>query len=118
MILQDRKDLQTYLMHDTNFKNWKWKTKTTLWNVLCKIFMIAFNISNINLTCEINMDGITLKPIKYEFNDGIQNHKRNDKKLHIFELLIKQLIMLHILEGTLGNGKTFFIKYSTQYFQM
>jgi len=80
--------------------------------------MIAFNISNINLTCEINMDEITLKPIRYEFNDEIQNHKPNDKKLHIFELLIKQLILLHILEGTLGNGKTFFIKYLTQYFQM
>jgi len=80
--------------------------------------MIAFNISNINLTCEINMDEITLKPIRYEFNDEIQNHKCNDKKLHIFELLIKQLILLHILDGTLGNGKTFFLKYLTQYLQM
>jgi hypothetical protein len=38
--------------------------------------------------------------------------------MHIFELLIKQPIMLHILEGTLGNGKKRFIKYFTQYFQM
>ncbi len=81
---------------------------------------MAFNISNINLTCEINMDEITLKPIKYEFNDEIKNHKLNDKGLHIFEFLIKQPIMWkeHISEGTLENGKTFFIKYFTHYFQM
>ncbi len=80
--------------------------------------MIAFNISNIYLTCEMNMDEITLKPVKYEFNDEIQNHKLNDKKSHIFQLLIKQPIMLHISKGTLGNGKTFLIKYFTQYFHM
>jgi hypothetical protein len=58
--------------------------------------MTTLNILNINLTFEINMDEITLKLVEYEFNDEIQNHKLNDKKLHIFELLIKQLIILHI----------------------
>ncbi len=94
------------------------KDKDNFMKCLCKIFMIAFNISNIKLTCEININEITLKPIKYEFNDEIKNHKLNDKKLHIFELLIKQPIMLHILEGTIGNGKTFLIKSFTQYFHM
>jgi hypothetical protein len=36
--------------------------------------------------------------------------------LQIFELLIKQPIRLHILEGTHGNGKSIFIKCFTQYF--
>jgi type II secretory ATPase GspE/PulE/Tfp pilus assembly ATPase PilB-like protein len=52
------------------------------------------------------------------FNDEIQNHTFNDEQLQIFELLIKQPIRLHILEGTHGNGKTIFIKYFTQYLHM
>jgi len=55
---------------------------------------------------------------KYEFNDEIQNHTLNDEQLQIFELLIKQRIRLHILEGTFGSGKTIFIKYFTQYLHM
>jgi len=53
----------------------------------------TFQNENIKLTCEANMDEITLKPIKnkkYEFNDEIQNHTLNDEQLQIFELLIKQ----------------------------
>jgi hypothetical protein len=77
----------------------------------------TFQIENIKLTCETSMDETTLKPIKnkkYEFNDEIQNHTFNDEQLQNFELLIKQPIGLHILEGTFGSGIYIYI-YITQY---
>ncbi len=51
-----------------------------------------------------------LKCIKYvelDFKDEIQDEILNNEQLKIFELLIKQSIGLHILEGTPRSGKTF-----------
>ncbi len=59
-----------------------------------------------------------IKYVEHDFKDEIQDYTINNEQLKVFELLIKQSTSLHILEGTLGSGRTFLIKYLTQYFQM
>jgi type II secretory ATPase GspE/PulE/Tfp pilus assembly ATPase PilB-like protein len=59
-----------------------------------------------------------IKYVEHDFKDEIQDYTFNNEQLKVFELLIKQSTSLHILEGTLGSGKIFLIKYLTQYSQM
>jgi hypothetical protein len=80
----------------------------------------TLKIENIKFTYETNMNEDVLKCIKYvelDFKDEIQDEILNNEQLKIFELLIKQSIGLHILEGTPRSGKTFLIKCFTQYFK-
>ncbi len=56
-----------------------------------------------------------IKYVEHAFKDEIQDEILNNEKLKRFEFLIKQSIGLHILKGTPGSGKTFLIKYFTQY---
>ncbi len=56
--------------------------------------------------------------VEHDFKHEIQDYTFNNEQLKVFELLIKQSTSLHILEGTLGSGKAFLIKYLTRYFQM
>ncbi len=81
-------------------------------------FHLTLKIENIKFTYETNMNEDVLKCIKYvehAFKDEIQDEILNNEKLKRFEFLIKQSIGLHILKGTPGSGKTFLIKYFTQY---
>jgi hypothetical protein len=46
--------------------------------------------------------------IQHDFKDEIYNYVLNCDQLKMLNILIKQLVRLQILEGTLGSGKTFF----------
>jgi ABC-type polar amino acid transport system ATPase subunit len=74
----------------------------------------------IMFTCETHVNEDTSNIIKYiqhQFKYEIQNFVFNEGQLKIFYILINKTKELHVLEGILGSGKTFFVKYLTHYFQ-
>jgi ABC-type polar amino acid transport system ATPase subunit len=74
----------------------------------------------IMFTCETHVNEDTSNIIKYiqhQFKYEIQNFVFNEGQLKIFDILINETKELHVLEGILGSGKTFFVKYITHYFQ-
>ncbi len=74
----------------------------------------------IMFTCETHVNEDTSNIIKYiqhELKNEIQNIVLNDGQLRIFDILVNETKGLHVLEGILGSGKTFFMKYLTHYLQ-
>jgi hypothetical protein len=98
--------------------------QTQLFELFCEKYPYlhsTFKFENAKFTCEKNMNENILNCMKYvehDFKDKIQDHTLNNEQLKVFELLIGQPIGLHILKGTPKSGKTFIIKYFTQYLQM
>jgi hypothetical protein len=90
-----------------------------------EMFLEKYPYLNLNLKdeeimskCTSNVNENTkkiIKHIQHDFKYERQNYVLNYDQLNV---LNKILTRLHVLEGTLGSRKTFFIKYFTHYLQM
>jgi type II secretory ATPase GspE/PulE/Tfp pilus assembly ATPase PilB-like protein len=78
------------------------------------------NNEEIIFTCETHVNEYMSNIVKYiqhDFKDEIQKFVLNHDQLKLFDYLINETKGLHVLEGTFGSGKTFFVKYLTHYLQ-
>ncbi len=111
--LQHHEIVQTYLLQYTNRISFENEKQTQLFELFWEKYLYlhsTLKIEIVKFTYETNMNEDVLKCIKYvelDFKDEIQDEILNNEQLKIFELLIKQSIGLHILEGTPRSGKTF-----------
>jgi len=123
-VLQHNGDLQTYLLQYANRMFFENEKQTQLFELFWEKYPYlhsTLKVENRKFTYETNFNEDVVKCIEHvehDFKHEIQDYTFNNEQLNVFELLIKQSTSLHILEGTLGSGKAFLIKYLTQYFQM
>lgn len=57
------------------------------------------------------------KHIDHVFDIDIANMILTEEQQHVMDNILQNSHRLHILTGTPGSGKTFFVKYIAQYFQ-
>ena len=73
-----------------------------------------------NSSMEISMHALPQgKPQKHHvFDIHISDMTLTNEQQYVFDNVIQNHVGLHILTGTPGSGKTFFIKYLAQHFQL